>query len=429
MASLRCTPQKGQGHGEPSVFEPLGNVAAGCVLVASPDEIDHFSRHAVVLVLSHGAQGSRGVTLEMATAFNVGEMAASLADSPFAGLPLFRGGSAGKDQILMLHDVEGLRGSQPIGASGIHVGGLQGAYDAVAQGLLQPERFKFFFNQYEWVPGALEREISQGIWTAGAIPPELVLRQVGSQSERPLGIERKLGRIDQLSRDMSTPLWDILRASIPASSFAPTGGVHQRQDATARRGAPNLGEPAEGQRANDVAVDSSPYLSSLTRRELQALAKEYGVKGNLKSQDIVHLLLLKGFAPDTAGPVASKAVPEAVVPEAGDAAVGQRAMFLTMMVERVWEFRAALDAPALLPLLDAGAQVYGSTGANAIEGTLSAAWGDTSAATLNADSLRPMASGCVTYTMQYTDQSGKRVQQQEEMCFSMNGLLQTLRVL
>ena len=116
VASLRCTPQKGQGHGEPSVFEPLGNVAAGCVLVASPDEIDHFSRHAVVLVLSHGAQGSRGVTLEMATAFNVGEMAASLADSPFAGLPLFRGGSAGKDQILMLHDVEGLRGSQPIGS-------------------------------------------------------------------------------------------------------------------------------------------------------------------------------------------------------------------------------------------------------------------------------------------------------------------------
>lgn len=104
----------GQWHGE-AVFELLSNAEAGCVLVASPDEIDHFSRHAVVLVLSHGAQGSRGVTLEMATAFNVGEMAASLADSPFATLPLFRGGSAGKDQILMLHDVEGLGGSQPIG--------------------------------------------------------------------------------------------------------------------------------------------------------------------------------------------------------------------------------------------------------------------------------------------------------------------------
>jgi hypothetical protein len=113
-ARPRCRASAGPGHGE-AVFEPLSNVATGCVLVASPDEIDHFSRHAVVLVLSHGAQGSRGVTLEMATAFNVGEMAASLADSPFAALPLFRGGSAGKDQIVMLHDVEDLGGSQPIG--------------------------------------------------------------------------------------------------------------------------------------------------------------------------------------------------------------------------------------------------------------------------------------------------------------------------
>ena len=37
----------------------------------------------------------------------------------------------------------------------------------MAQGLLAPERFKFFFNQFEWVPGALEREVSQGIWTPG----------------------------------------------------------------------------------------------------------------------------------------------------------------------------------------------------------------------------------------------------------------------
>jgi len=114
-APMSALPWQLAGAGGEAVFEPLSNVAAGCVLVASPDEIDHFSRHAVVLVLSHGAQGSRGVTLEMATAFNVGEMAASLADSPFAALPLFRGGSAGKDQIVMLHDVEDLGGSQPIG--------------------------------------------------------------------------------------------------------------------------------------------------------------------------------------------------------------------------------------------------------------------------------------------------------------------------
>lgn len=40
-----------------NIFTAVPLVEPGCVLVASPDEIDHFSRHAVVLVLSHGAQG------------------------------------------------------------------------------------------------------------------------------------------------------------------------------------------------------------------------------------------------------------------------------------------------------------------------------------------------------------------------------------
>jgi hypothetical protein len=35
----------------------------------------------------------------------------------------------------------------------------------------------------------------------------------------------------------------------------------------------------------------------------------------------------------------------------------------------------------------------------------------------------------VSYDMEYMDQSGMRVQRREEMCFSMNGLLQNLRVL
>ena len=56
----------------------------------------------------------------------------------------------------------------------------------------------------------------------GTIAAELVLRQVGSQSERPLGVERKVGRIDSLSRDMTTPLWDILRESIPVPDVGTT---------------------------------------------------------------------------------------------------------------------------------------------------------------------------------------------------------------
>ena len=208
------------GPGEHDIFEPLREVEAGCVLVASEDEMDHFSRHGVVLVLSHGAQGSRGVLLEMATAFTVGEMAAALDNTPFSDLPLFRGGSGGQDKVLMLHDVADLARSQPVGSHGIHVGGLQSASDAVSQGLLPAERFKFFFNQMEWVPGALEREVSQGIWTPGVIPPALVLRQIGSQSERPLAIERKLGQVTNV--EVGKALWDLLHELLPSTASLET---------------------------------------------------------------------------------------------------------------------------------------------------------------------------------------------------------------
>ena len=348
------------------VFQPLREVEAGCVLVASPDEIDHFSRHAVVLVLSHGAQGSRGVTLEMATAFNLGEMAASLSDSPFSDLPLFRGGSSGKDQILMLHDVAGLAGSQPIGTHGIHVGGLQSARDAAAQGLILPERFKFFFNQYEWVPGALQREVSSGIWTVGTIPSELVLRQVGSQSERPLGIDRKVGHVASLGLDMSKSLWDILRDNMPASLPEDTAAAPAAQMSC---GAESVDHPDPPHAAAEQLGSSSEgdsmahaHLARLPRRELQALAKEYGIKANIKSQDIINKLVIQGYSPGSSAPTPEIGAPAKGAGMAGgtrDAAEaeGQRAVFLQMMVERVWEFRRAVDAEALLPLLDAGAEV------------------------------------------------------------------------
>ena len=133
-----------------------------------------------------------------------------------------------------------------------------------------------------------------------------------------------------------------------------------------------MGEPAEVAREGGAAAGPGAYLSSLTRRQLQALAKAHGVKANLKSQDIVdqllksqdvvEQLLLKPLGPDQGsgrgvgeGSGRGEAVLE--VQAGGAVAVGQRAVFLRMMVERVWQFRSEQDPAALLPLLDAGAQV------------------------------------------------------------------------
>ena len=324
--------------------------------------MDHFSRHGVVLVLSHGAQGSRGVLLEMATAFTVGEMAAALANTPFSDLPLFRGGSGGQDKVLMLHDVADLARSQPVGSHGIHVGGLQSASDAVSQGLLPAERFKFFFNQMEWVPGALEREVSQGIWTPGVIPPALVLRQIGSQSERPLAIERKLGQVTNV--EVGKALWDLLHELLPSTAsletlltrtppLAPPAPLRDHPQVPT----PALAPPANGRSGGGSgggggrgAAGAAEYLAGLSRRELQGVARENGVKGNLKSVEIVEQLLAGGFVvgceerEDVGRPESGEGGGGAgAVGCGGEAAGGQRALFLRMMVERVWEFRQRDD--------------------------------------------------------------------------------------
>jgi len=78
--------------------------------------------------------------------------------------------------------------------------------------MASPEQFKFFYNQCEWVPGALEQECAQGLWRVGKIPSNLCLRQMASQSDRPMDnkLKRKQG-------SPGIPLWDLLRKEIKES--------------------------------------------------------------------------------------------------------------------------------------------------------------------------------------------------------------------
>ena len=46
-------------HNAEETWRDLEVPVPGCVLVASPDEVDHFFRRAVVLILSTGGQGNR----------------------------------------------------------------------------------------------------------------------------------------------------------------------------------------------------------------------------------------------------------------------------------------------------------------------------------------------------------------------------------
>lgn len=98
-----------------------------------------------------------------------------------------------------------MEGCVPVGESGLYIGGMDSATAMVEQGLASADQFKFIYNQCEWVPGALEREVAQGLWRVGSVPAELCLRQMASKSDRPM--DAKLKRQPGAP---GAPLWELL---------------------------------------------------------------------------------------------------------------------------------------------------------------------------------------------------------------------------
>mmetsp|Transcript_3562 Transcript_3562/g.8983 ORF Transcript_3562/g.8983 Transcript_3562/m.8983 type:complete len:414 (-) Transcript_3562:110-1351(-) len=202
VPSLACS----AGVEDEPLFKEIPRPEAGAILVANESEVDHFFRQAAVLVLECGPSGSKGLILEMATAFQLGEMSPSSAGTVFKGNSLFRGGGGSSDATTMLHACSEVEGSTPIG-HGLYTGGVQSAIKLVEEGKLSQDQFKFFYNYCEWGPGALEGEVMQGTWRVGIVPPELCLRQVSSQSERPMMNVQKRMTNDE-------PLWNIVRKEV-----------------------------------------------------------------------------------------------------------------------------------------------------------------------------------------------------------------------
>lgn len=137
-------------------------LTVGCLLAAHPEEVDHHYHRAVVLLVDHGADGSRGYTLNRETPFTMGEMASGM--GCFADSAVYRGGDSGPDVVHVVHAVEGLDGAVRVGESAMHVGGLRAARVAVGSGDAAPEEFRFVFNELTWGPGVLDDQVSAGVW-------------------------------------------------------------------------------------------------------------------------------------------------------------------------------------------------------------------------------------------------------------------------
>ena len=168
----------------PTEISPVSKLQKGVVLLAQPNEFNRFLVKAAIFLYDYGSErGSRGVILERATAFSMGE------SSPNAGCfeanTLFMGGSDGSDTAIMLHkyDLDGF--SKYIG-KGIYIGGMKEARELVSNRGAIPIDFKFIFNNIEWAPGQLENEVKEGKWNLAVVPPDMILSQSLSSLRVPL---------------------------------------------------------------------------------------------------------------------------------------------------------------------------------------------------------------------------------------------------
>ena len=107
--------------------------------------------------------GTAGLILNKATTVTLGDVGGGVAPllPTFSASPLHLGGDVERSSLHVVHGVRGLRGSLEV-VSGVRVGGVDSAAEAVRAGRARAEDFKFLHGYCGWAPGQLEREFRSG---------------------------------------------------------------------------------------------------------------------------------------------------------------------------------------------------------------------------------------------------------------------------
>jgi len=198
------------GKGDRAVVRP------GVVLVAPVHEYNHYLMRSAVFVHGIGVDDegqhvTRGVIIDQPTAFSMGEMGGGSVYGLLAQNILFQGGDVGNDSAMLLHSCGSLTETEEetssriecgdmIGTSGIYEGGLQEAMDLADDGLLDPEKFKFFFNYVEFTDKELQLMLdatdSEGdAWFSVEVSPGFILGSEYSRGEAWKYLRRQLKKI------------------------------------------------------------------------------------------------------------------------------------------------------------------------------------------------------------------------------------------
>ncbi|QNN53521.1 YqgE/AlgH family protein [Nocardioides mesophilus] len=145
--------------------EPGAGLAAGVLLVATPELLDPNFERAVVLLLDVDGDGALGVILNRPSAVPVGEVLPDWDDLVAEPDVLFRGGPVATDSALAVAQVPDLDGEEPVGFRRMF--GATGVVDLDAPTELLADvlqGLRIFAGYAGWGAEQLEAEVDEGSW-------------------------------------------------------------------------------------------------------------------------------------------------------------------------------------------------------------------------------------------------------------------------
>lgn len=157
----------------------------GCVLVARPSDVvsSGFFNRSVVLVISHNAEGTYGLTLNKPMgglssvaadpSTPIGEAFKIAKAECFVENDLLNGGPVNEGSMLLLHSKKLASASMVM--DGVYCGGLLGAIVACRSGELSARECRFFSGYAAWEGGQLDRELERGCWDLAATSKDYIL--------------------------------------------------------------------------------------------------------------------------------------------------------------------------------------------------------------------------------------------------------------
>ena len=155
----------------------------GCLLLANPlmfTTSQTYFNKAIILLFSHGADGSAGVILNKQTQHVMAEFkdSSTLPDA-YDACPLYLGGDVGPEVLHIVHTVEGLDNTTSV-VPGVYMGGVDGVGRALEEGRAGITDVKLLTRYAGWGPGQLEEEVRRGVWIVAAASRDVIMGRRGA---------------------------------------------------------------------------------------------------------------------------------------------------------------------------------------------------------------------------------------------------------